>query len=79
MDRFLLEYEMKRRGITVLKLCDDLHISRTAFYRKTHGISEFTLSEIKAICDYLELDSPMGIFFSSESVAKDTKRVEEPV
>ena len=72
MDRFLLEYEMKRRGITVQKLCDDLHISRTAFYRKTHGISEFTLSEIKAICNYLELDSPMGVFFSGESVAKDT-------
>lgn len=72
MDRFRLEYEMKRRGVTVKMMCDHLQMSRTAFYRKTHGISEFTLSEIKEIVDYLELDSPMGVFFSSESVAKDT-------
>ena len=72
MDRFRLEYEMKRRGVTVKMMCDHLQMSRTAFYRKTHGISEFTLSEIKEIVDYLELDSPMGVFFSNESVAKDT-------
>ena len=72
MDRFRLEYEMKRRGVTVKMMCDHLQMSRTAFYRKTHGISEFTLSEIKEIVNYLELDSPMGVFFSNESVAKDT-------
>lgn len=72
MDRFKLEYEMKRRGVTVQKMCDHLHMSRTAFYRKTHGISEFTLSEIRAIVEYLNLDSPMGVFFSSQSVVNDT-------
>ena len=73
MDRYRLEYEMKRRGVTVKEMCDHLQISRTAFYRKTRGISEFTLSEIREIVDYLKLDSPMGVFFSSGSVAKDTQ------
>jgi transcriptional regulator with XRE-family HTH domain len=72
MDRYRLEYEMKRRGVTVKEMCDHLQISRSAFYRKTRGMSEFTLSEIKEIVDYLKLESPMGVFFSSESVAKDT-------
>ena len=73
MDRYRLEYEMKRRGVTVKMMCEHLNMSRTAFYRKTHGISEFTLSEIKAIVEYLELESPMGVFFSAESVLNDTQ------
>lgn len=63
MDRFKLEYEIKSRGITIEKLCKDLNISRSAFYRKSRGLSEFTQGEIQNIVDYLGLKSPMGIFF----------------
>ena len=63
MDKFKLEYEMKSRGITVEKMCSDLHISRSAFYRKCKGITQFTQSEIQKIVDYIGLESPMGIFF----------------
>jgi len=66
MDRFKLEYEMKIRGVTVQKLCADLHMSRSAFYRKTHGLSEFTRAEMIAIVNYLGLDSPMPIFFAEK-------------
>ena len=64
MDKALLEYEMKRRGKSVADMCSMLNISRSAFYRKRNGISEFTQSEIQKIVDYLELDSPMAIFFA---------------
>lgn len=63
MDRYKLEYEMKSRGITIEKMCKDLKISRSAFYRKCRGLSEFTQGEIQKIVDYLGLDTPMGIFF----------------
>lgn len=66
MDKFKLEYEMRKRGITNEKLCKDLNFSRSAFYRKCNGISEFTLSEIQKIIDYLGLESPMGIFFTNK-------------
>ena len=66
MDKFKLEYEMKSRGITVGKLCKDLNFSRSAFYRKCNGKSEFTQSEIQSITDYLGLESPMGIFFANK-------------
>ena len=66
MDRFKLEYEMKSRGITVEKMCKDIKMSRSAFYRKCRGISEFTITEIQVITDYIGLDSPMGIFFAEK-------------
>lgn len=64
MDKYKLEYEMRRRGITKNKLCEDLHISRSAFFRKLNGKSEFTQGEIERIVKYLNLESPMGIFFA---------------
>lgn len=66
MDKFRLEYEMKSRGISVDDLCEHIGISRSAYYRKCNGLSEFTLSEIQGIVDYLGLDSPMGIFFKEK-------------
>lgn len=66
MDRYKLEYEMKSKGVTVGKMCKDLNISRSAFYRKCRGLSEFTREEIQQIVDYLDLDTPMGIFFAEK-------------
>lgn len=70
MDRFRLEYEMKIRGITVEKMCEDIGMSRSAFYRKCRGISKFTITEIQAIVDYIGLESPMGIFFVEKASDK---------
>ena len=64
MDKFLLEYEMKKKGFSVEKLCKEIGISRSAFYKKCNGKSDFTQSEIQAIVDLLHLESPMAIFFT---------------
>lgn len=64
MDKALLEYEMNKKNITIAEMCDILGISRSAFYRKCTGKSEFTQSEIQTIVDTLNLESPMGIFFN---------------
>lgn len=66
MDRYKLEYEIKSRGYTIKQLCNDLNISRSAFYRKCRGLSEFTQGEIQNIVDYLGLESPIGIFFKEK-------------
>ncbi len=66
MDKYKLEYEMKSRGITIKKMCADIHMSRSGFYRKCNGITQFTQGEIQAIVDYIGLDSPMGIFFAEK-------------
>lgn len=64
MDKDLLEYERKKAGISVNELCEKIGISRSTFYKKCNGKSEFTQSEIQAIVDCLGLDSPMAIFFA---------------
>ena len=66
MDRLKLEYEMKSRGVNVDDLCEAVGISRSAYYRKMSGKSEFTRAEIEKIIDCLGLKSPMGIFFSEK-------------
>lgn len=63
MDKYKLQYEMKVRGISTIKLCEMINMSRSAFIRKCNGVSEFTQGEIQKIVDVLGLESPMGIFF----------------
>ena len=66
MNKALLQYEMTKNGIKTNELCKKIKMSRSAFYRKCNGISEFTQSEIQAIIDLLNLDSPMAIFFTNQ-------------
>ena len=65
MDKNLLMYEMNKKNVSIKMMCKKLGISRSAFYRKCNGITEFTLGEIKIILDYLSLGSPEGIFFKN--------------
>ena len=65
MNKALLEYEMTEKGKSISDMCDMLNISRSAFYRKCNGKSEFTMSEIKKIVDFLNLSSPVEIFFAN--------------
>lgn len=64
MNKALLEYKMKEAGKSISDMCEMLGISRSAFYRKCNGKSEFTQSEIQKTVDFLNLDSPVGIFFA---------------
>ena len=66
MDKAKLMYEMTKRNVSIQDMCEKLNMSRSAFYRKCNGSSEFTQSEIQKIVDILELDSPMGIFFAEK-------------
>jgi ACT domain-containing protein len=64
VNKALLEYKMKENKKNISDMCTMLGISRSAFYRKCNGKSEFTQSEIQKMVDFLNLDSPMGIFFA---------------
>ena len=68
MNAALLEYEMKCRKVSKAEMCEVLGMSRTAFYRKCNGISEFTQSEIQKIANFLNLEDIVPIFFT-ESVS----------
>ncbi|MBS4880174.1 MAG: helix-turn-helix transcriptional regulator [Firmicutes bacterium] len=66
MNKARLEYEMNLHNVSKSDMCAMLGISRSAFYRKCNGESEFTRSEIQKIVDILNLESPMGIFFTEK-------------
>ena len=57
LDKYRLEYEIKRRGLVKVDVQQAIGLSRTAFYRKCNGITDFTLSEVKAIAEFLGLSS----------------------
>lgn len=61
-----LKVAMRKKGVTDKMLYTALGISRSAFYRKSREITEFTQSEIQKIVDYLQLNSPVGIFFDEK-------------
>lgn len=69
MNKLKLEYEMKMKGITASEMCNALQISRSAFYRKCNGKTEFTRREIEEIIEILEIDKVEaleGIFFDEK-------------
>lgn len=63
MNKQKLEARMKQHGISKTEAFQRLKISRSAFYRKLNGISEFTLQEIRELMVMLDLDSADEIFF----------------
>jgi predicted transcriptional regulator len=64
VNKALLEYKMKENGKSISDMCSMLGISRSAFYRKCNGKSEFTQSEIQKTVEFLNLESPVDIFFA---------------
>ena len=57
MNQQKLSEKMKEKNISVYQMYTILGISKSAFYRKCKGITEFKLNEIKKICDVLGLQS----------------------
>lgn len=66
MNKLKLEFARKQKGISTEELCKAVNISKSAFYRKCNGKSQFTQGEIQAICETLSLESPMDIFFDQK-------------
>ena len=64
MNNALLSHHMADRGVTNAEMCRVLGISRSAFYRKRCGKSEFTLGEARKIADFLALSDPIAVFFA---------------
>lgn len=66
MNKALLRYEMDRHKISTERMAAELGISRSSFWKKCNGISEFKQSEIKTMIELLDLDDPAAVFFADE-------------
>lgn len=63
MNGNLLKAKIVEKGYTQQKLAKEVGMSGNSMYRKVAGKREFTLSEVVAICDVLEIHNPVEIFF----------------
>lgn len=66
MNKLELYAEMQRNDLTLDKMAKRLGISSNAFWRKSNGHNDFTLSEIQKIEEVLKLtpDQTRVIFFN---------------
>ena len=65
-----LKARMALNEKSINELCAALGISRTAFFRKTTGVSEFTQSEIMILRKELKLDNDdTALIFFNEKVS----------
>lgn len=63
MNGNLLKAKIVEKGYTQQKLAKEVGMSGNSMNRKVAGKREFTLSEVVAICDVLEIRNPVEIFF----------------
>lgn len=63
MNQAKLTARMQQCNVTKKEAQQRLGLSRSAFYRKCNGKSEFTLAEIRLLMDLLDLESADEIFF----------------
>lgn len=68
MNKRELKAQMVRKDKSVDQLCSALGISRTAWFRKVGGVSQFTQGEIAELRLALDLDDHQTaeIFFNKE-------------
>ena len=68
MQRNRLKAALTLRGISVDDLCFDIGMSRSAWYRKISGDSEFTREEVARIARRLSLSGEefITIFFNDD-------------
>lgn len=70
MNRKELKAQMVRMGKSTDELCAAIGISRSAWFRKLSGESEFTQGEITGLRSELKLDDRMtGIIFFNGTVS----------
>lgn len=66
MDKELFEKAVSDSGLSINQIYKRLGMSRSAFFRKRKGVSEFTWSEIEKLVAILGLKSPVPVFFKEE-------------
>ncbi len=68
MDTIALQKAIASRGIKINQIANELEVSRSAFYRKSHGIVEFTVGEMVRLIELLRLsdEETRAIFFRAK-------------
>ena len=63
-DKTEFKVALLRKDKTNADVAKYLGIEISTLWRKTTGQTEFTRTEIQKICEFLEIEDPMPIFFA---------------
>lgn len=63
-DKLKFKAAVVGKGKTMKDVAIAIGVNESTLYRKVNGVSQFSREEIQTICRYLELDSPIEIFFA---------------
>lgn len=76
-NRKLIEDAMNRKGLKKGFVADKLGVSRATFWALLSGKTEFKASQIKALCELLDIDDSetiAAIFFAPNGALKATTK-----
>lgn len=65
-DKNLFRAAVVAKGKTMSDVANEIHVSNATMSKKVNGHSEFTRKEIQEICNFLEIENPMPIFFAPQ-------------
>lgn len=51
-------------GLTIPQIAAELGIDTVTLYRKMNGTSDFYRREIQRLCDILQIEDPVSVFFA---------------
>lgn len=75
MNKSLLLETMEKKGVTQSDLSVTLNLTRQGLWKKINGYSEFKLSEINKICEFLKLNlKQRNAIFFSDFVGKNANK-----
>lgn len=57
MRQDLIRDKMNQKGISVMKLSEELGLSKKTMYNKLQGNTEFTLSEVRELIQILNIEN----------------------
>ncbi len=60
----LFKMKIKEKGFTLKEIASFLNIDTSTLYRKMNGESDFYRNEIQKLCNLLEFENPVEIFFA---------------
>lgn len=63
-DKWEFRKALERAGYTQGKLAEEIEVTPRTLSKKVTGESDFTISEVKKICEVLHIEDPLKVFFN---------------
>lgn len=60
----LLKAKIEQKGLTYAEIANIIDISTCSFSKKINGVRDFTVNEMSKLCDVLDIQDKVAVFFA---------------